>query len=110
MKERVFSITKDDFVIQTFRAGGKGGQNQNKVESGVRIIHPASGAVGESRTHRDQPQNKKEAFHRMISTPKFKTWFKIETAKQLMSLANKRKLEKEVDELMDEKYIKVETF
>lgn len=28
-----FSVTKDDLVIQTFRAGGKGGQNQNKIES-----------------------------------------------------------------------------
>ncbi len=48
-KKLLFSITKDDFTVQTFRSGGKGGQNQNKVESGVRIIHPASGAIGESR-------------------------------------------------------------
>jgi protein subunit release factor B len=67
-KMLLFSVTKKDLDVQTFRSGGKGGQNQNKVESGVRIIHRASGAVGESREYRDQPQNKKAAFQRMIKT------------------------------------------
>ena len=71
----VFSITKDDFEIQTFRSGGKGGQNQNKVESGVRIIHKASGCVSEAREQRDQIQNKRIAFKRLIEQPKFKAWF-----------------------------------
>lgn len=41
MKEKVllFSVTIKDCEVQTFRSGGKGGQNVNKVESGVRIIH-----------------------------------------------------------------------
>jgi len=64
--EYVFSLSKKDFTIQTFRAGGKGGQNQNKVESGVRIVHAASGAVGESRNFRDQLANKKAAFKRLV--------------------------------------------
>lgn len=38
-KELLFSITKKDFKVDTFRCGGKGGQNQNKVESGARITH-----------------------------------------------------------------------
>lgn len=65
-KELLFSITKEDLIIQTFRSGGKGGQNQNKRESGVRIIHPESGARGESRNHRTQLANKKEAFRRLV--------------------------------------------
>ena len=48
MRELLFSVTRDDFTIQTFRAGGKGGQKQNKTDSGVRCIHNASGAVGEN--------------------------------------------------------------
>lgn len=73
MKTLLFSITKKDLEIQTFRAGGKGGQNQNKRDSGVRVIHKASGARGESREHRGQLENKRAAFRRMTETKEFKT-------------------------------------
>lgn len=33
-RQLLFSVTRDDCDWQTFRAGGKGGQNQNKVSSG----------------------------------------------------------------------------
>jgi peptide chain release factor 1 len=65
-RELLFSITKDDFDVQTFRCGGCGGQNRDKVESGVRIIHRESGAVGECRETRDQHKNKKIAFKRLV--------------------------------------------
>ena len=45
-RELLFSLTKNDFELQFFRAGGKGGQKQNKTSSGCRIIHKESGAVG----------------------------------------------------------------
>lgn len=108
--EHIFSITKDDFEIQTFRAGGKGGQNQNKVESGVRIIHRASGCVSEAREQRDQLQNKRIAFKRLIEQPQFKAWFKIESAKRLMGGERLRKINKEVDEMMKDKNLKVEYY
>ena len=73
-KELLYSITKKDLTVQTFRAGGPGGQNQNKRETGVRIIHRDSGAVGESREERSQLQNKRTAFKRLIEHPKFKLW------------------------------------
>ena len=73
-RKLAFSVTKDDLVIQTFRAGGKGGQKQNKTESGVRITHPPSGAVGEARDGRSQWQNKKVALRRMAARPEFKFW------------------------------------
>lgn len=69
-----FSVTLDDCEVQTFRAGGKGGQNQNKRDTGVRIIHHASGARGESREERSQLQNKKAAFKRMTEDPRFRRW------------------------------------
>ena len=37
-KELLFSLTKKDFEIQTFRSGGKGGQNQNKVVVFVYLV------------------------------------------------------------------------
>ena len=76
-RELVFSITKKDFEIETFRAGGKGGQKQNKTNSGVRIRHRASGAVGEARDHREQGQNRSAAFHRLVDSDKFRLWLKI---------------------------------
>ena len=80
-RELILSLTKKDFKIETFRAGGKGGQNQNKLESGVRIIHEKSGARAESREFRDQFSNKKAAFKRLCESTKFKLWHKIEVAK-----------------------------
>ena len=56
-KKLLFSVTRDDCNWQTFRSGGPGGQHQNKVESGVRCVHRASGAVGESRSERSQYVN-----------------------------------------------------
>jgi protein subunit release factor B len=105
MKELLFSITKKDFEIQTFCSGGKGGQHQNKTESGVRIIHKDSGARGEARDSRYQLQNKKAAFHRLIDSPKFQVWLKIKLAKCSSSLDD---VNKDVDNQMAAKNLKVE--
>lgn len=108
-KELLFSITKKDFRIDTFRSGGKGGQNQNKVESGVRITHIESGAVGESRNFRDQPQNKKEALRRLVASKEFQTWHKMKAAEMMMKKDNKD-IMREVEEMMQDKYLKIETY
>jgi protein subunit release factor B len=79
-KKLLFSVTKDDLEIQTFAAGGKGGQHQNKTETGVRIIHRESGAVGESRSTRSQHENKKLAFDHMVKSKKFQTWIRMKSA------------------------------
>lgn len=78
-RELLFSVTLDDCVLQHFRAGGKGGQHQNKTDSGTRIIHEPSGARGESREGRSQLQNKKNAFRRMTEQPAFTWWVAQET-------------------------------
>lgn len=77
-KELAFSVTIKDCTVQTFRSGGKGGQNQNKRDTGVRIIHEPSGAVGESREHRTQLENKRAAFRRMAEHGKFRAWVSIQ--------------------------------
>lgn len=81
MRQKLFSVTIADCEIQTFRAGGKGGQNQNKTESGVRIIHHPSGARGESREERSQLQNKRNAFRRMGQSKEFQLWAKAQAAR-----------------------------
>ncbi len=50
-------IRDEDLERQVFRAGGPGGQHQNKTESAVRYIHKPTGVRGESRSERSQHKN-----------------------------------------------------
>jgi peptide chain release factor 2 len=54
-------VKDDDLIVQTFSAGGPGGQHQNKTQSGVRLIHKPTGVRAESRTERSQHKNKDNA-------------------------------------------------
>lgn len=75
-REPFLSVTIKDCEVQHFRSGGKGGQNQNKRDTGTRVIHHPSGARGEARDERSQLQNTKAAFRRMAETSEFQLWIK----------------------------------
>jgi protein subunit release factor B len=76
----ILSVTIDDCEVQHFRAGGKGGQHQNKTSSGSRVIHHPSGARAESREERSQLQNTKHAFLRMVRSVTFRVWMNKQLA------------------------------
>jgi protein subunit release factor B len=108
-RKPLFSVTKKDFKIQTFRSGGKGGQNQNKRDSGVRIIHEASGARGESREHKTQLANRKAAFKRLTESKKFKMWMKIEIGRRTQDRnAFEERVQRQVSQDMHPKNLKIE--
>lgn len=47
--------------VETFTAGGKGGQHQNRTESGVRLTHIPTGLIATARRSRSQFRNKSAA-------------------------------------------------
>lgn len=53
----------------------------------MRVIHHPSGARGESREERSQLQNKRAAFLRMVESPAFKLWLRLETGRVVVAEA-----------------------
>lgn len=95
-RERVLSVSQKDLKMDVFRAGGNGGQKQNKTNTGVRFRHEPSGAVGESREHASQLQNKKAAFRRLAESKEMQLWIRKQVAEATMDAAEKERIERQI--------------
>lgn len=72
-KKQEFELDKSEVTINYTRSRGKGGQNVNKVESCVQLIHKPTGIVIRSEDSRDREKNEVMAWERL--TEKLKKVF-----------------------------------
>ena len=84
------TLTAKEVRFEAFRAGGPGGQHQNKTESAVRAIHIASGLSVVAREQRSQHRNKALALERMAALIRLQAELEASTARTNTHAAHDR--------------------
>lgn len=65
--KRSIQVRESELDWQTYRSGGKGGQNVNKVETAARVKHLPTGLVAQCQATRSQAQNKELALQNLMA-------------------------------------------
>ena len=93
MREKLFSVTSNDFEITWFSGTGSGGQYRNKHQNCCRLKHKETGVIGTGQSNRSQEANKKEAFMSVYNNPRFQSWLRLKIAEALE--------EESIDDIVD---------